>query len=74
MLSNSDFAEFYPEAQDSIAIKYRDFEIFQTPPNSTGFVMLQELKILENFDISEMNFNDPELWVIEVHLRNVKVF
>ena len=61
LLSNSDFAEFYPEVQDSIAIKYRDFEIFQTPPNSTGFVMLQELKILENFDISKMSFNDPEL-------------
>ena len=24
-------------------------------------MMLQELKILENFDISEMSFNDPEL-------------
>ncbi|MDC3235033.1 gamma-glutamyltransferase [Candidatus Puniceispirillum sp.] len=61
LLSTSDFAEYHPEVQDSIAISYRDFEIFQTPPNSTGFVMLQELKIFENFDISEMNFKDPEL-------------
>lgn len=61
LMSKSDLAECYPEVQESIAVKYRNFEIFQTPPNSTGFVMLQELKILENFDISRMNFHDPEL-------------
>jgi gamma-glutamyltranspeptidase len=33
-------------------VKYREFEIAQTPPNSTGFVMLEIMKILERFDMA----------------------
>jgi gamma-glutamyltranspeptidase len=44
-----------PEVQDPIAIKYRDFRVSQTPPNSTGFTMLQMLKIVERFDFAGLD-------------------
>ena len=61
LVSKADLAAFQAEAQEAIAITYRDFEVRQTPPNSTGFVMLQELKILEQFDLSDLSFDSAEL-------------
>ncbi len=51
-LAERDFQAFRPEKQDPIRISYRDFEIFQTPPNTTGFVLLQMLKLLERVDVA----------------------
>src|SRR5262249_53368682 len=42
------------EIQEPIAIDYRGFTVLEAPPNSTGFVLLEELKILEHFDLSAM--------------------
>ncbi len=44
-----------PQLQDPIAIAYRGFRVTQTPPNSTGFTMLQMLKIVERFDLSALD-------------------
>ncbi|VXC82891.1 Glutathione hydrolase-like YwrD proenzyme (fragment) [Burkholderia sp. 8Y] len=35
------------ELQEPISVRYRGFEVRQTPPNSTGFVLLQALKLVE---------------------------
>jgi gamma-glutamyltranspeptidase/glutathione hydrolase len=43
------------QVQDPIAIAYRGFRVTQTPPNSTGFTMLQMLKIAERFDIAGLD-------------------
>ena len=60
-----------PDAQDlagvqariapPICVPYRDFELRQTPPNSMGFAMLQMLRILEQFDISTMEWGSAAL-------------
>ncbi|MEC5409313.1 gamma-glutamyltransferase [Paraburkholderia sp. MPAMCS5] len=44
------------EVQTPIDIRYRGFEVRQTPPNSTGFAHLVALKILERFDLSELGY------------------
>jgi gamma-glutamyltranspeptidase len=44
-----------PQEQDPIAITYRGFRVTQTPPNSTGFTMLQMLKIAERFDLAALD-------------------
>jgi gamma-glutamyltranspeptidase len=64
LVTAADLNSFEPEAADALTISYRDFEVRQTPPNSTGFVMLQELKILEQFDLSNLSFESAEV----VHL------
>lgn len=56
-----DLDAFEPEIQDPIAIRYRDFTLLQAPPNSTGWVLLQELKIAEQFDLKSMGALSPEL-------------
>jgi gamma-glutamyltranspeptidase len=55
LVEERDLAECQPQLQDPIAIAYRGFRITQTPPNSTGFTMLQMLKIAERFDLAALD-------------------
>jgi gamma-glutamyltranspeptidase/glutathione hydrolase len=55
LLSAADLAACEAEVQSPIAITYRGFEVRQTPPNSTGFVMLQMLRIAEHFDLAALS-------------------
>jgi gamma-glutamyltranspeptidase/glutathione hydrolase len=54
LISTGDLETFEAEEQAPIAIDYRGFNVLQAPPNSTGFVLLEELKILEHFDLAAM--------------------
>jgi gamma-glutamyltranspeptidase len=55
LVHERDLAECQPQVQDPIGITYRGFRVTQTPPNSTGFTMLQMLKIAERFDIAGLD-------------------
>jgi gamma-glutamyltranspeptidase/glutathione hydrolase len=55
LVAEADLAAYRPEVQAPIAITYRGFEVRQTPPNSTGFVMLQMLRIAEHFDLARLS-------------------
>jgi gamma-glutamyltranspeptidase/glutathione hydrolase len=54
LVSASDLEALEAEQQEPIGIDYRGFTVLEAPPNSTGFVLLEELKILENFDLAGM--------------------
>ena len=55
LVDERDLAECRAEEQAPIGIAYRGFRVTQTPPNSTGFTMLQMLKIAERFDIAALD-------------------
>jgi gamma-glutamyltranspeptidase len=44
-----------PQQQAPIEVRYRGFRVTQTPPNSTGFTMLQMLKVAERFDLAALD-------------------
>jgi len=54
LVSAADLEAFSADQQDPIAIEYRGFTVLEAPPNSTGFVLLEELKIVEHFDLAGM--------------------
>jgi gamma-glutamyltranspeptidase/glutathione hydrolase len=56
-----DLAGCAAEEQAPIAIPFQGFEIRQTPPNSTGFTMLQMLRILDRFDLAALGCNTAAL-------------
>ena len=64
LVSAADLASFAAEIQEPIAIDYRGFTVLEAPPNSTGFVLLEELKILEHFDLAAMGLLSADV----VHL------
>jgi gamma-glutamyltranspeptidase / glutathione hydrolase len=54
LVSADDLEAFESEQQEPIGIDYRGFTVLEASPNSTGFVLLEELKILEHFDLAGM--------------------
>jgi gamma-glutamyltranspeptidase/glutathione hydrolase len=55
LVDERDLERCEPEVQEPIGIDYRGFHVTQTPPNSTGFTMLQMLKIVERFDVATLD-------------------
>ncbi len=55
-----DLSRFRAVWQDPIQVRYRDWDVFEYPPNSSGHVLLQELNIVEFFDLAAMGFLSPE--------------
>jgi gamma-glutamyltranspeptidase/glutathione hydrolase len=55
LVDEGDLDACQPEQQAPISVRYRGFQVTQTPPNSTGFTMLQMLKIAERFDLAALD-------------------
>jgi gamma-glutamyltranspeptidase / glutathione hydrolase len=60
LVAAADLEAFEAERQESIAAEYRGLDVLEAPPNSTGFVLLEELKILEHFDLRRFGFVSPD--------------
>ena len=54
-LSGEDMARWSPSLEDPISINYQGYEVFKTGPWGQGPVFLQQLRLLEGFDISAMD-------------------
>ena len=54
LLTLEDLAENRVDVYDPPSIDYRGNRVFETAPPSQGFVVLEELKILENFDLASL--------------------
>jgi gamma-glutamyltranspeptidase / glutathione hydrolase len=52
------------EWQEAIAVTYRGRTVFESPPNSSGHLLLQMLNIVENFDVEALAANGAD----EIHL------
>ena len=71
LVTARDLAEFEAEKQQPLAIDYRGFRVLEAPPNSTGFVVLQELKILEHFDVARMGLGSADLVHVMVEAKKL---
>jgi gamma-glutamyltranspeptidase/glutathione hydrolase len=71
LVSAGDLGAFEAEEQLPIAIDYRGFTVLEAPPNSTGFVLLEELKILEHFDLAAMGLLSPDLVHVMVEAKKL---
>ena len=60
LLKESDLAAFEPEWIEPVSTNYRGYDVWELPPNGQGIAALQILNILENFDISSMDFDSAE--------------
>jgi gamma-glutamyltranspeptidase/glutathione hydrolase len=67
----ADLAATRGEATPPLSIRYRGFEIRQSPPNSMGFVLLQELKIVERFDLAALAEGSAELLHLLVEAKKL---
>jgi len=71
LVTQADLADFEAELQEPIAVDYRGFTVLQAPPNSTGFVVLQELKIVEHFDLRAMGLGSADAVHVMVEAKKL---
>ncbi len=64
LLGMEDMASFESEVLVPIRTTYRSFEVFEQPPVSQGHILLEELNIVEGFELSSLEPDGPE----SVHL------
>ena len=64
LLTLKDLAHYRVQWQDPISTTYRGYNVYEAPPNSSGHVLLQELNLVEPFDLRSLGCNTAE----SVHL------
>jgi gamma-glutamyltranspeptidase/glutathione hydrolase len=57
LLDERDFADHKADWVDPISTTYRGYDVYEMPPNTQGFVVLEMLNILEGFDVKAMGHN-----------------
>ena len=60
LLTLKDLADYHVRWQDPISTSYRGHGVYEAPPNSSGHVLLQELNLVERFDLSSLGCNSAE--------------
>ena len=60
LLSMKDFADCRSRWEAPISTAYRGYSVYEAPPNSSGHVLLQELNLVEQFDLRGLGCNTPE--------------
>lgn len=70
ILTAEDLASYAAYEDPPIMVTYRGYDVYECPPNSQGFVMLQALNLLEGFNLKYMGHNSaPYLHVIAESLK-----
>ncbi len=60
ILSLKDLADCRSRWEAPISTTYHGHTVYEAPPNSSGHVLLQELNIVEQFDLKSLGCNTPE--------------
>ena len=59
-LTEEDLGNYHAHWAEPIHVNYRGYEVYEMPPNSSGHILLQELNIVELFDLQSMGCNTAE--------------
>ena len=60
ILTLKDLADCRSRWQDAISTTYRGYTVYESPPNSSGHVLLQELNLVELHDLKTLGCNSAE--------------
>ena len=60
ILTLKDLSDCRSRWQDAISTTYRGYTVYESPPNSSGHVLLQELNLVERHDLKTLGCNSPE--------------
>jgi len=71
ILELEDLKKHRSEWIDPIKTDYRNFEVYELPPNTQGITVLLALNILENYDLSNFGFQNPNS--IHVQIEAMKL-
>ncbi len=70
-LRPGDFADHTSTWTDPIGVEYRGHRVLTFPPNTQGFVLLQQMKMAEQFDLESMGHNSARYLHTLVELKKL---
>ncbi len=70
-LRKADFEAHNSEWVEPQSVNYRGYDVFELPPNGQGIAALQQLNILEGYDLKSMGHNSADY--LHVHTESKKL-
>ncbi|PCI32338.1 MAG: gamma-glutamyltransferase [Alphaproteobacteria bacterium] len=70
-LRKEDLAAHHSDWVEPQSVNYRGYDVFELPPNGQGIAALQQLNILEGFDLKAMGHNSADY--LHVHAESKKL-
>jgi len=70
-LSKADLMAHHSDWVEPQSVNYRGYDVFELPPNGQGIAALQQLNILEGFDLKSMGHNSADY--LHVHVEAKKL-
>lgn len=71
ILTKEDFANYRMEWQEPISTTYRGRSVYEAPPNSSGHVLLQELNLIEHFNMAGLGLNSADAIHVMVEAKKL---
>jgi gamma-glutamyltranspeptidase/glutathione hydrolase len=71
LISEFDLVDFQCEIQPPISTTYRGYTVLEAPPNSTGFTLLQELNLAEQFDLRKLGYLSADTVHLLVEIKKL---
>jgi gamma-glutamyltranspeptidase / glutathione hydrolase len=71
LLEERDFADHTADWIQPISTDYRGYDVYELPPNTQGFLVLEMLNILEGFDIASMGHNSADYLHLLVEAKRI---
>ena len=59
-MTTDDLAGHSADLLEPLSVDYRGYSVFETPPNSQGLILLEELNILEGYDLAGWGHLSPD--------------
>src|SRR5262249_941256 len=57
LFTQEDFAAWKPELDEPMTVRYRGLDVYKCPPWTQGPVFLQQLRLLEGFNLPKLGHN-----------------
>lgn len=71
LFTEADFAGHEAEIYEPIATTYRDHTVYQTRPPSQGFLLLEMLNLVEEFDLASLGSLNPEAVHLMIEAKKI---
>ncbi|MBL9215033.1 MAG: gamma-glutamyltransferase [Opitutaceae bacterium] len=60
LLRYEDLAGYRPQWVEPLSVNYRGYQVYTTPPNSSGVALLLQLNVLRGYDLRALGHNTPD--------------
>jgi gamma-glutamyltranspeptidase/glutathione hydrolase len=71
VMTAQDFARFSSEWVDPISTTYRDWTIYELPPNGQGIAALEMLNLMENFPLSQFGASSADALHVMIEAKKL---